>query len=148
MNMSKNFHQIIHYLSTLYTYTILIVRQLKLAWDCLFHLSFAHSYNLDERGDFMAGVRYYEREDDCSSSPSIKCSVCLSEIEEGDEVRQLSCDHLFHRECLDRWLGYGNVTCPLCRSCVKMPQQRVLFPQFHQQMLLHSNYNNYYADRS
>ncbi|KAG9156851.1 hypothetical protein Leryth_020165 [Lithospermum erythrorhizon] len=71
----------------------------------------------------MEGVRYYEHEDDCSSSSSVECSVCLNEIEEGDEVRQLSCDHVFHRECIDRWIGYGNVTCPLCRSCVKMPHR-------------------------
>ncbi|GAA0143964.1 hypothetical protein LIER_04526 [Lithospermum erythrorhizon] len=148
MNMSKNLHQIVHLISTIYIYTIFVATQLKLAWNCLFHLSFAHSYNLDRPDDFMEGVRYYEHEDDWSSSSSVECSVCLNEIEEGDEVRQLSCDHVFHRECIDRWIGYGNVTCPLCRSCVKMPHRVLFFPELHQQMFLHSNYNNYYAARS
>ncbi|KAI6706942.1 hypothetical protein NL676_009904 [Syzygium grande] len=45
------------------------------------------------------------------------CAVCLSSIEERDEVRELSnCSHAFHRECLDRWVDHDQVTCPLCRS--------------------------------
>ena len=42
--------------------------------------------------------------------------VCLCKIGEGEEIRQLRCDHLFHRVCLDRWLGYKRLTCPLCRG--------------------------------
>nr|GLL32092.1 E3 ubiquitin-protein ligase RHA2B-like [Ipomoea trifida] len=49
---------------------------------------------------------------------SSECSVCLCGIEEGDEIRELNCHHLFHRVCLDRWVGYGRVTCPLCRRSV------------------------------
>ncbi|GLT64653.1 hypothetical protein SLA2020_371320 [Shorea laevis] len=45
------------------------------------------------------------------------CSVCLSDIEEREEVRQLcNCCHAFHRECLDSWVDEGQVTCPVCRS--------------------------------
>ncbi|KAF8028069.1 hypothetical protein BT93_E0859 [Corymbia citriodora subsp. variegata] len=45
------------------------------------------------------------------------CAVCLSGIEKGDEVRELSnCSHAFHRECLDRWVDHKQVTCPVCRS--------------------------------
>uniref|UniRef100_A0A0E0LPY4 RING-type domain-containing protein n=1 Tax=Oryza punctata TaxID=4537 RepID=A0A0E0LPY4_ORYPU len=45
-----------------------------------------------------------------------ECVVCLSGIEEGDEVRELRCRHLFHRGCLDRWLSERPpATCPLCR---------------------------------
>ena len=36
--------------------------------------------------------------------------------EEGEEIRELRCDHLFHRICLDRWLQYKHTTCPLCRG--------------------------------
>lgn len=42
------------------------------------------------------------------------CVLCLSGIEEGSEVRDLKCRHLFHRGCLDRWLLLA-ATCPLCR---------------------------------
>ncbi|XP_058108941.1 E3 ubiquitin-protein ligase RHA2A-like [Magnolia sinica] len=49
-------------------------------------------------------------------SEAVECVVCLSMIEEGEEIREISCDHLFHRVCLDRWLGYRHATCPLCRG--------------------------------
>ncbi|KAK4795647.1 hypothetical protein SAY86_027973 [Trapa natans] len=45
------------------------------------------------------------------------CAVCLSGMEKRDEMRDLwSCRHVFHRQCLDRWVDLGHVTCPLCRS--------------------------------
>ncbi|KAF8036275.1 hypothetical protein BT93_C2100 [Corymbia citriodora subsp. variegata] len=51
--------------------------------------------------------------------PPAECAVCLCEIGAGEEVRELKCcDHVFHRACLDRWLGYKNATCPLCRRFV------------------------------
>ncbi|CAA2965019.1 E3 ubiquitin- ligase RHA2B-like [Olea europaea subsp. europaea] len=54
---------------------------------------------------------------------SVECAVCLCTFDEGDEVRELKCHHLYHRVCLDRWLGYGHKTCPLCRNNLK-PRQR------------------------
>ncbi|XP_010068773.2 NEP1-interacting protein-like 2 [Eucalyptus grandis] len=49
--------------------------------------------------------------------PPAECTVCLCEVRAGEEVRELKCcDHVFHRACLDQWLGYKNATCPLCRS--------------------------------
>lgn len=45
------------------------------------------------------------------------CSVCLNCVERSHEVReQPNCCHVFHWECLDRWVDEGQVTCPLCRS--------------------------------
>ncbi|PSS11267.1 RING-H2 finger protein [Actinidia chinensis var. chinensis] len=45
------------------------------------------------------------------------CSVCWDCIEGNHPIRELcNCSHLFHRECLDRWVDEGRVTCPLCRT--------------------------------
>ncbi|XP_072954677.1 uncharacterized protein [Typha angustifolia] len=44
-----------------------------------------------------------------------ECCVCLSRYEEGEVIRKLPCHHLFHRECVDRWLALHRRTCPLCR---------------------------------
>ena len=41
------------------------------------------------------------------------CAVCLSEIEDGEEIRQLTCKHMYHRACIDNWLRKRGV-CPLC----------------------------------
>jgi hypothetical protein len=43
-----------------------------------------------------------------------KCTICLCEFEEEEDVRRLPCMHLFHVECVDQWLG-TNKRCPICR---------------------------------
>lgn len=43
-----------------------------------------------------------------------RCTVCLNDFETGEGVRTLKCDHLFHVDCIDRWLVY-NKKCPVCR---------------------------------
>ncbi|CAI9785330.1 unnamed protein product [Fraxinus pennsylvanica] len=95
-------------------YTILIVTQLKWAWDYLLYQSFhSNGIILPEYVDDISITRYE------SNGSTVECAVCLCGIDDGDETRELSCNHLFHRVCLDRWLGYGHVTCPLCRNNVK-----------------------------
>ncbi|CAI0428863.1 unnamed protein product [Linum tenue] len=53
---------------------------------------------------------------------SAECAVCLSEFARGESVRRLDCKHLFHRDCVDKWLtaaaaaGRGVTSCPLCRD--------------------------------
>ncbi|CAA0806400.1 RING-H2 finger protein ATL5 [Striga hermonthica] len=51
-----------------------------------------------------------------------ECSVCLSLFEEGDEVRNLKCNHTFHKDCIDTWLQRESATCPLCRGVVLPPE--------------------------
>mmetsp|Transcript_10213 Transcript_10213/g.11728 ORF Transcript_10213/g.11728 Transcript_10213/m.11728 type:complete len:415 (-) Transcript_10213:1723-2967(-) len=50
----------------------------------------------------------------------LACSVCLMDFEEGETLRVLPCSgsHLFHQECIDRWL-VKNDTCPQCREHLK-----------------------------
>ncbi|GLT78205.1 hypothetical protein SLA2020_497470 [Shorea laevis] len=49
--------------------------------------------------------------------PPDSCAVCLDDFEDDDEIRRLTnCRHIFHRSCLDRWMGYHQKTCPLCRT--------------------------------
>lgn len=44
------------------------------------------------------------------------CPICLSEFEETEIVKLIPhCTHVFHPECIDRWLA-SHVSCPLCRS--------------------------------
>ncbi|XP_074294443.1 RING-H2 finger protein ATL1-like [Silene latifolia] len=46
------------------------------------------------------------------------CSVCLTEFEEGDDLRLLpKCSHAFHLNCIDTWLR-SHKNCPVCRAPV------------------------------
>lgn len=41
------------------------------------------------------------------------CVICRDDIKVGDVCRRLPCLHLFHRECIDHWIGV-KANCPLC----------------------------------
>ncbi|XP_021890014.1 probable E3 ubiquitin-protein ligase XERICO [Carica papaya] len=56
--------------------------------------------------------------------PEDDCAVCLTEFEPDSEINRLGCGHLFHKVCLEKWLDYWNITCPLCRTPV-MPEEEV-----------------------
>ncbi|KAF9674751.1 hypothetical protein SADUNF_Sadunf10G0159500 [Salix dunnii] len=44
------------------------------------------------------------------------CAICLSEFEEGEELRILpECLHSYHVECIDMWL-HSHTNCPMCRT--------------------------------
>jgi len=43
-----------------------------------------------------------------------QCSVCLDNIQPGNQQITLECDHTFHEMCLVRWAQRRN-TCPMCR---------------------------------
>ena len=55
-------------------------------------------------------------DDDVSES----CAICLSEYEEGEELRALPCKHVFRRECIDSWISRQGIsaTCPLCKQLI------------------------------
>ncbi|KAL8824206.1 MAG: hypothetical protein Q9191_005225 [Dirinaria sp. TL-2023a] len=48
-----------------------------------------------------------------------ECSVCMDNVDLGDEVTVLPCTHWFHGECVGAWLKEHD-TCPHCRQ-VKSP---------------------------
>ncbi|KAI9304261.1 hypothetical protein BJ944DRAFT_267112 [Cunninghamella echinulata] len=44
-----------------------------------------------------------------------KCLVCLDDFIPKQSVRILKCRHVFHVECVDRWLVESHNSCPICR---------------------------------
>ena len=43
-----------------------------------------------------------------------KCTICLCEYNLSEHVRRLPCMHLFHIQCVDKWLVQSK-RCPICR---------------------------------
>ncbi|GFP82741.1 E3 ubiquitin-protein ligase ring1-like [Phtheirospermum japonicum] len=42
------------------------------------------------------------------------CSVCLEELPVGAVVSTLPCSHVFHSDCILKWLNKSHY-CPICR---------------------------------
>jgi hypothetical protein len=54
------------------------------------------------------------RPDPTISERHDECCVCKVNFEAGEQVKELPCVHVFHPECVDRWLQQRNF-CPMCR---------------------------------
>jgi hypothetical protein len=46
------------------------------------------------------------------------CPICLNEYEEGVKIRLLPCEHIYHMDCIDKWLLRNNRFCPVCKRRV------------------------------
>jgi hypothetical protein len=48
------------------------------------------------------------------------CAICMEQMSSNSCLSRLQCardvNHIFHRQCIDEWLGRGHITCPTCRS--------------------------------
>lgn len=49
------------------------------------------------------------------SENALDCDICLENINSGDVIQGLNCNHFFHITCIQRWL-VDHRTCPMCRS--------------------------------
>ena len=47
------------------------------------------------------------------------CGICRDDFQDGETVKILKCQHLFHRECLGQWL-ISNKKCPICEKVIKV----------------------------
>ena len=46
---------------------------------------------------------------------NLDCIICMEKFEEGEQVKQLNCGHIFHGDCIDKWLEKEK-KCPFCKS--------------------------------
>ena len=54
-------------------------------------------------------------EQDFGDQGKAECSICMADVELGEEVTVLPCSHWFHDECIRHWLNEHD-TCPHCRQ--------------------------------
>lgn len=46
---------------------------------------------------------------------NFECSICFDVFKDNELLKQLKCNHLFHKECLSQWLLNEN-KCPICNK--------------------------------
>ncbi|KAG7570067.1 Zinc finger RING-type [Arabidopsis thaliana x Arabidopsis arenosa] len=46
-----------------------------------------------------------------------QCSICLVEYAKGDKITTLPCKHIYHKDCISRWLKQNKVCC-VCKAVV------------------------------
>ncbi|CAE6469258.1 unnamed protein product [Rhizoctonia solani] len=45
-----------------------------------------------------------------------RCLICLDDYVDDDDLRIMTCKHMFHKDCVDRWMETGKNNCPACRT--------------------------------
>ena len=55
------------------------------------------------------------REEANSSNDEDKCTICQYELEVEDSVIALPCGHVFHADCIKKWLELSKM-CPICNE--------------------------------
>uniref|UniRef100_A0A0K2UHB5 RING-type E3 ubiquitin transferase n=1 Tax=Lepeophtheirus salmonis TaxID=72036 RepID=A0A0K2UHB5_LEPSM len=84
-----------------------------------------------ERNTFPHKFKKIIREKSSDEDEDVdKCTICLCEFEEEEDVRRLPCMHLFHVFCVDRWLGL-NKRCPICRVDIEVHFHATLVRSAH-----------------
>lgn len=58
---------------------------------------------------------------DTLSRTSSTCPICIQEYAKKDVIRQLPCDHHFHKTCVDPWIVNYRKDCPMCRQDIGEP---------------------------
>jgi len=81
----------------------------------------AHSYALEAPREGLADDEISEipqRVVTVAETTDRTCSICITELQPGEAVRQIPCNHLFHVACLDQWLQI-NARCPNCVQAIR-----------------------------
>lgn len=55
-----------------------------------------------------------------------ECSICYEYINKCD-VHMTSCEHMFHKECIERWKNeISGESCPNCRNNIRMKNEKLM----------------------
>lgn len=87
-------------------------------WQRLLNMSMADSGGVkkvaSEEGLDAVKKRRYEKPAE-TDAPEQVCAITQVPFEEGDEVAEMPCGHVFDAESLMRWLQRESAACPVCR---------------------------------
>lgn len=70
--------------------------------------------------------------DECDRA-GFQCPICLVKFSEGSVAKAVKlprCAHVFHSECMERWLKHTN-SCPMCRQ--EFPTDNEQYEEFKRQ---------------
>lgn len=101
-----------------YIFIVIPLLQLKRGLDRI--LGFLLFKNADEGFvEELAAYLSVSRFEELEEAEEGMCSICLMEFEKDDAVSRLCrCGHVFHMDCMEKWLDCCQLTCPLCRAFV------------------------------
>jgi hypothetical protein len=102
--------------SSLQTNSLIVVRQ-HLLNNTIATIIQSSISSLDNNQILTADIIAQTIEYNQIQNLSSQCSICLGDFNLSDILLQLTCKHIYHRECLLQWLQ-THYRCPYCRFLV------------------------------
>jgi len=62
-----------------------------------------------------------------SGKESEMCAICHDDFGESQRISQLPCEHMYHKDCVTKWLKMHDI-CPMCRSPIQKEGQTIPQP--------------------
>lgn len=56
---------------------------------------------------------------DCCSICLCDCQQAQDEQDEQQQIIKINCNHIFHLQCLSKWVNQNKKTCPMCRNIIE-----------------------------
>lgn len=72
----------------------------------------AYKYVLSDEGREQINYRKFNIETDEIK----KCPIMIYNFEDGEEIAELPCKHIFNKEAIENWLDNEDASCPVCRK--------------------------------
>lgn len=98
----------------------LLITHLVSAYRFVIHVLLAPKYSIHSNADWS----------------DMDCPICLSQVEDGKEVTELRCTHVFHKVCLESWFAQ-KITCPICRCQINSCHRLEKGENVEEMMIIH-----------
>jgi hypothetical protein len=77
--------------------------------------------NMNKSNINSLDIKKYKR---CNIN-TVDCSICYEKVKPSEYIRELNCNHIFHKKCIDKWLllsmkNKENINCPICRTTINL----------------------------
>lgn len=74
-----------------------------------------YKYVIDLSNSNINNIVKHTMYDSSNNNEQTKCSISLEEFNNGDEIVELPCKHIFKPESIHNWLKNEKAECPVCR---------------------------------
>jgi len=74
--------------------------------------------------------------DDTADNLNCKCPITMTPFNNGDQITQLPCGHLFNTDAIEEWVLENKASCPVCRHKLKNIKEIRITPEIPQQEIV------------
>ena len=94
-------------------YNLLKYRESLVYLDYIFNSDDFDDFNISHSDIILENKINIPKEISLENYP--ECIICLDKIKRNSVITKLKCGHIFHHNCLHKWVNTKN-SCPICRD--------------------------------